>query len=314
MARTKKTGREKLLDQIRILSDNVGKDVFIKLKESDTASDLDDNEYGPHTVLKLSYLNYYLGLFTRIANRYKSNHLFDKVVFIDAFGGSGVVNVRGTKYTVLGSSMLAALNPLFDKVITFEIDNKRAHKLQKRLDVVAPGKCLVKKGDVNLLLKPIVDKEITDRTIVLFFVDPEGMEPDFSELKYLMERTKYVDIIMNFTWGVYRLDGRIQAKFNESDIKRMKMLIPSYEPGMDPTDAALGMFEDMFGKPYGDKVEIRSSGHRTEYSLILRIRKTQSGTAWLDPMVDFGRIIGMCDGDVALDLLRQAMGDAVSLF
>lgn len=314
MPKVKKTDRERILDQVRILADHVGKDVFLRLNENGRELNKDDIEYGPHTVLKLAYFNYYLGLFTRIASSWKAGHFFDKVLFVDAFGGSGLVKVKGTKYSVLGSSILAALNPFFDKIISFEIDGTKAKLLQNRLDIIAPGKCIVHNGDVNVLLKSIVDDEITDRTIVMFFVDPEGMEPDFTELKYLTDRTKYVDILTNFTWGVYRLNGRILAQFNDNDIKRMKMLIPTYVPGIDPSDAVLSMFEDMFGKPYGDRVEIKRTGRVTEYSLILRIRKTQSGTAWLGPMKDFGKIIGASDGDIALELLRQVNGDSSALF
>ena len=110
-----------------------------------------------------------------------------------------------------------------------------------------------------------------------------------------------------------KLNGRIMAYFNESDINRMKSLIPTYIPGKDPSNAVIEMFEGMFGKPYGDEVKIKSSGNKEEYSLILRIRKTQSNTAWIKPMEEFGKIISRADGDLALELLRQIKGDQASL-
>lgn len=167
MSRGKKTDRDKVLDQIRFLADEVGKSNFLKLKENGVELNGDDIEYGPHTLLKLAYFNYYLGFFTRIANSRKSGGLFDKILFVDAFGGSGLVKVKGTKYSVLGSSALAALNPQFDRIISLEIDRTKADMLQKRLNTIAPGKCVVYRGDVNILLKSMVNKEITDRTLTI---------------------------------------------------------------------------------------------------------------------------------------------------
>ena len=313
MTGTKKSDMDKILDQIRVLADEADHKVLNRLYSAGKGYSGIDSEYGPHTILKLAYLNYYLGIFARIANAWKNSHHFDKVVFIDAFGGSGLVKVRGSKYTILGSSLIASLNPMIDEIIPIEIDPSKVTLLKERLEVLTPGKACVYPGDVNALIQKVVDEHITERTIVLFFVDPEGMEPSFLQLKYLMDRTRYVDILMNFSWGVYRLNGRIMAYFNESDINRMKSLIPTYIPGKDPSNAVIEMFEGMFGKPYGDEVKIKSSGNKEEYSLILRIRKTQSNTAWIKPMEEFGKIISRADGDLALELLRQIKGNQASL-
>ncbi|MCL5437935.1 MAG: three-Cys-motif partner protein TcmP [Candidatus Thermoplasmatota archaeon] len=308
----KRSDRDKIFRQIQFIADEPGKNVMNALNSSGLGPNQSDNEYGPHTLLKLCYLNYYIGYFSTIANKWKQGGMFDRVIFLDAFGGSGLVKISGTNYSVLGSTVLAARNTKFDKVVAVEIDAAKARLLEGRLKVLSPGRAIVKRGDVNVLIREIVDEMITDKTIVLFFVDPEGMEPAFAELKYLMDKTRHVDIIMNFTWGVYRLNGRIMARFNDNDIRRMKSLIPTYEPGKDPTDAILKMFEDLFGKPYGDQVEIRSD--KTEYSLILRVRRTRSDSSWVKSMSEFGKIINSADGRFALTLLQQAKSVQDSLF
>ena len=110
MPRETKSDYQKLYDQIKFIADENGLNVLHLLEHNGLGATEQDNEYGAHTLLKLSYLNYYLGIFTRIANSRKNKGGFSKVLFIDAFGGSGLVRVRNTKYTVFGSSILAALN------------------------------------------------------------------------------------------------------------------------------------------------------------------------------------------------------------
>lgn len=304
--RRTKPDKQKLQDQVKIVADEAEHDLLGILSHNDIGPSSDEVEYGPHTLLKLAYLNYYLGFFAPIARRWKNQHRFDRILFIDAFGGSGLVNIRNTKYTVLGSTLLASSNPVFDLVISVEINPERANLLEKRVKLVSNSKTLVVCGDINKEIKRIVDDHVTDRTLVLFFVDPEGMEPDFTQLKCLMERTDFVDLIMNFTWGIYRLEGRIQAHFNKSDEARMEKFLPTYEPGKDISNATLELFEGIFGKPFGDEVEIRSHPNKPpEYSMILRLRKTQSGTAWLKDVEAFGRIVSKFSGETALEILNQ---------
>lgn len=267
------TDYDKLTNQVKFILDKVGKDVK-KLFDANSVGSSDyDNEYGPHTLLKLAYLNYYLRIFTRIAKSRKDKNGFSKILFIDAFAGSGLVNIRGTKYAALGSSTLAALNGNFDEIISFEINQNKAELLSKRLDLLSPGKTTVISGDVNSEIERIVKEHVSPRTIVLFFVDPEGMEPEFSKLKVLIDRTRYVDIIMNYTWGIYRLQGRIEKKFADADISRMRSFLPEYEPGHPPDEALLKLFENQFGKPYGNRIEIKSTANKIEYSMILRVRE-----------------------------------------
>ena len=309
----KKTAYQKLTDQIKFIADETGRNFFQVFANNSLGSSDADNEYGAHTLLKLSYLNYYLSIFSTIANSRKAIGGFSKVLFIDAFGGSGIVKVRNTKYSVLGSSILAASNEKIDKVISFEIDDQRAEILSRRLDLIRPGKFQVIRGDVNSEIENIVKEHVTPKTIVLFFVDPEGMEPEFSKLKLLMDKTRFVDILMNYTWGVYRLQGRIEKKFNDKDIRRMQSFLPSYKAESTPDEALLQMFEKEFGKPYGDTVPINSKGNKTEYSMILRVRETSGGTKFLEPMKSFGKIIESYDGEQCEAMLRTIKGDQLTL-
>ena len=313
MSREIKSDYQKLSDQIKFIADENGLNVLNLLTDNGLGVSQQDNEYGAHSLLKLSYLNYYLEIFTRIANSHKIKGGFSKVLFIDAFGGSGLVKIKNTRYVVPGSSILAALNGKFDKIISFEIDPIRAGLLSKRLELFCPGKVEVIEGDVNFNINNIVNKYVNSRAIVLFFVDPEGMEPDFSRLKVLMDRSEFVDIMMNYTWGVYRLQGRIEKRFTENDIMKMQSFLPGYVPGKTADDALLGLFEEEFGKPYGDDVPIKSKGNKTEYSMILRVRETKGKTTFLNPMKAFGDIIKNYDGESCELILRTIKGDQRTL-
>ncbi len=308
-----KSDYKRLSDQIEFIADEPDNKNISSLNENDLGISPCDNEYGAHTLLKLSYLNYYMKIFTTVASSYKAKGKYSKVIFIDAFSGSGLVKIRNTKYAVLGSSILAALNKKFDKVISFEIDPDRAHLLSNRLKILSPGRFEVICGNVNSEIEKVVESQITPDTIVLFFVDPEGMQPDFSELKCLIDKTKFVDIMMNLTWGVYRLNGRINKRFNENDVKRMQKFIDGYLPGDTPDEKLLEMFENKFGKQMGNTVQIKSTPGRTEYSLILRVRKTYNNSEFVHPMVDFGNIISKYNGEDCVSILKTVKGEQSTL-
>ena len=308
IAKQPKSDYDKLRDQLKFIADENGRQVIAKLNSSSLGVTDVDNEYLPHTLLKLAYLNYYLGIFATIAASRKQNKGFNRVLFIDAFGGSGLVRIKNTGFTVLGSSLLALLNDKFDNVISFEIDEKKANLLLKRMELISPGRGTVIAGDVNSNIEKVVKDLVNSRTIVLFFVDPEGMEPNFSQLKALADQSRFVDIMMNYTWGVYRLQGRIEKRFTESDIARMKTFLPNYEPGKTPDEALLDLFEKEFGKPYGERVAISSKGNKIEYWMILRVRETKSKSKFLNAMKLFGNVIERYDGEKIKTILESVKG------
>ena len=308
IAKQPKSDYDRLRDQLRFIADENGRHVIAKLNSNSLGVTDGDNEYLPHTLLKLAYLNYYLGIFATIAASRKQNRGFSRVLFIDAFGGSGLVKIKNTGFTVLGSSLLALLNDKFDKVISFEIDEEKADLLSKRMELISPGRGIVITGDVNSNIEKVVNDFVNSRTIVLFFVDPEGMEPNFSQLKALTDKSRFVDIMMNYTWGVYRLQGRIEKRFTESDFARMKTFLPNYEQGKTPDEALLELFEKEFGKPYGEQVAISSKGNKIEYWMILRVRETKSKSNFLDAMKLFGNIIEKYDGEKIKTIMQNIKG------
>ena len=93
----------------------------------------------------------------------------------------------------------------------------------------------------------------------------------------------------------------------------MRKFLPTYVPGKTPDESLIAMFEDVFGKPYGDRVDIRSRGNNKVYSMILRVRKTKGNTEFITPIRDFGRIIDKYDGDNVYSILETIKGKQGSL-
>ena len=318
MPRARKSPEDKLEDQIKIIADRSDKHLLDNLGSNDLKLKPQDTEYPPHTMLKLAYLNYYLGVFLPIAGYWKKQGKFDKIVFIDAFAGSGLVRILRTKYSVLGSTLLAATatarGTAFDEIIAVEIDSDRCNLLRSRCSQLGLSNVSVINGDVNNVISSLPRLfNITNKTIVMLFIDPEGMEPEFSKFLVLSSATDYLDIMLNYTFGIRRLNGRIEYNHNSADIKKMQAMIPNWVPGNYPDERLADFFENNFGKPKGRSVGIHSTGGKEEYSIVLRVRQTWGDSQWLNAMDEFGEYISRTDGDHALTALQIVTGDQLKL-
>ncbi len=318
MPKTNTSDYEKLEKQIRVVGDESGKKIIPYLESKGLGPSSQDPNYGPHTLLKLSYLNYYLGVFLRIAGHRKELGRFDNIVFIDAYAGSGIVRIEDTKYAILGSTILAATassaKRQFDKIISIEIDPNRASVLQKRCELLGLSNVHVTEGDSNEVINFLPKKyDIGKKSIVMLFIDPEGMEPQFSQFLSLSQATDTVDIMLNATSGITRVNGRISKNITDKDYERMKKFNPRYEAGVDSLESLKEVFEHDFGKPKGNQVEIYRTGRALVYTLILRVRRTWNGSKWVEAMNEFGGYISSIDGFDALQALQIIKGDQRTL-
>ena len=304
----KKSGHDRLIGQLKVVSDRVNKGIIPTLIENNLGPSTNDNVYKAHTVLKLAYLNYYMGIFLPIAHRY-----FDKIVFIDAFGGSGIVKIENSNYSVLGSTLMAAtanVNGMsFDLVISIDKDKDKSDLLKSRVQALGLKNTYIENGDTNDIIKDIAVKYKLDKTAgAIFFIDPEGMEANLIQFMPLFESVQAVDLIINATWGIQRMHGRIQKNVNEADVKRMQRMIPDYTPGDNPDEKLLHFFEDTLAKPIGDAVDIHDIGKKVAYSLILRTTRTKTNSEWTKAMQPFGHYIETLDDKSALNFLHEIFG------
>lgn len=266
----------------------------------------DDIEYGAYTIKKLLFLNYYMGTFLRIANK----HSRGKKIFVDAFGGTGIVKIKNTKTYVKGSSLCGALanatrpeEPTFDEVYSFEIDPKRYELLHKRFNLLQSKvrpKLYAINEDVN---KGIMNIEIDSEDYVLLFIDPEGLEPNMIYFLLFALQSDHVDIILNISSGVKRVAGIAQT--SPAHLKTLKKFLPNYTPNM-PIDAVVDeLFKKYFNKEYEVTTSVTSKGKKEVYSLTLRVRKTKGGSPFVRGIKDFVPCLKKLDGDKIEHMLRS---------
>ena len=305
----KKSDHERLTGQLRIISDKVDKNIIKTLIDNNLGPCPIDNEYKAHTVLKLAYLNYYTGIFLPVAHKY-----FNKVVFIDAFGGSGLVKIENSNYTVLGSTLLAATanvtDKRFDLVISIDKDPDKSEILKSRIKALNIKNTYVECGDANDIIKDLPNKYgLNKSTGAVFFIDPEGMEAELLQFMPLFDSVKAVDLILNATWGIQRLKGRIVKNVNDADIERMQKIIPGYTLGDNPNEKLLNFFEETLAKPVGDVVHIHDVGKKIAYSIVLRTNFTKHASDWTKAMKPFGHYLSTLNDKSALTFLKQLFSE-----
>ncbi|KJE48561.1 MULTISPECIES: three-Cys-motif partner protein TcmP [unclassified Acidiplasma] len=304
----KKSCHDRLIGQLKVVSDKVNKGIMQTLIRNNLGPSPGDIEYKAHTVLKLAYLNYYMGIFLPIAHKH-----FNKIVFIDAFGGSGIVKIENSNYAVLGSTLMAATAKVsgksFNLVISIDKDQDKSDLLRSRVQALGIKNTHIECGDTNDIIKDLAARYNLDKgTGAIFFIDPEGMEANLIQFMPLFESVKAVDLIINKTWGIQRLNGRIQKNVNEADIKAMQRMVPDYTPGDNPDEKLLNFFEDTLAKPIGDAVDIHDIGKKVAYSLILRTNRTKTNSKWTEGMKPFGHYISTLDDKSALNFLHEIFG------
>ena len=288
--RQKKTCIEKVMGQIDIL-ENIPEYIL------ETISPQYDVNYYAHTLLKLSLLSYYTGIFLPIAGAQTMKY-DGRVIFIDALGGSGIVRVRDLKkgnYVVRGSSLVASLaeKPMsggngfyrFDVVYSIEKNANRYSLLKERFDLIMANdpdapKLIYRKGDVNEKIKEI-SEDIDDNDYILLFIDPEGIsETSLAAFNELFNKSRHIDVILNYNHiGTLRNIGA-------GNYTTVKKFVPTHDPRKDPLDAVREYFQNI-GKEQQVIVSIRSKGNKEKYKILLCVRNTHNKTSFLTGFVPF---------------------------
>jgi three-Cys-motif partner protein len=185
-----------------------------------------DHEFGDqHTELKLSIVEKYLKFFT-LALRGK----FDELWYIDAFAGTGSRTVRQEARPAdlidpaeperverrRGSASIAIdVKPHFDLIVF--IENKPSYVAA--LDDLAakyPGRRItIVKNDTNDALKDLVAANSWKSTRAVLFLDPYGMELEWSTLEKVAA-TRAIDVWFLFSLsGLYRQATRELTDIDE---------------------------------------------------------------------------------------------------
>jgi three-Cys-motif partner protein len=180
---------------------------------------------GQHTELKLSIVESYLRAFSTALTR-----RFSRLIYIDAFAGTGFRTVRvaardGGLFDEpvaesieqrRGSAQIAIdIVPQFGRLIFIE-QNPRYCAALRTLAAAHPERTIsVIEGDANVRIKEEVAKIDWRGTRAVLFLDPYGMEVEWSTLEAIA-KTKSIDVWFLFSLsGLYRQATRNRDAMDE---------------------------------------------------------------------------------------------------
>ena len=174
-------------------------------------ADLDHEFGGQHTDLKLSIVESYLKAFTTALNR-----RFPRLIYIDAFAGTGSRTVRvdaraGDLFEApvqesveqrRGSARIAIeVVPHFTKLIFIE-QNKRHFRALEDMAAAHPDRDIVIiEGDANVKIQNLLHQMNWNGARAVLFLDPYGMEVEWATLEAIAA-TKSIDL-----WFLFSLSG-----------------------------------------------------------------------------------------------------------
>jgi len=124
-----------------------------------------------HSRDKLGILAMYLPAFAKACQR------AGKFYFVDGLAGPGLYEFSDADIYVLGSTPIALRvdNPSFTKCIAMDLRNHNVAALQHRTAGYG-DRAVVRHGDVNTDLLPLLEREVDPNFPILAFLDPEGIE------------------------------------------------------------------------------------------------------------------------------------------
>ena len=161
---------------------------------------------GGWTVEKLAILNEYLGFYTSVLKTQPNPHRPFKLVYIDAFAGTGRCGVRGPKESVPGSASIA-LDTAHPFSAYHFIEPKKGHLAELRQTVAQhslAGRCHVHAAKVADALPGILNRYDWRSHRGVLFLDPFGLQCDWALLEQV-RKTEALDVffLLNLS-GLFR--------------------------------------------------------------------------------------------------------------
>ena len=139
---------------------------------------------------KLTYLKKYATAFMTAMADKRGPGKWERLVYLDFLCGPGRDIDTETSEEFLGSPLIAlSIQPQFDHLYLADKDPKNIKALEKRISSADKERVTLKTGDCNLIIDDVL-KLISNRTLGLAFIDPEGFEVDFATLIKLAKRDR----------------------------------------------------------------------------------------------------------------------------
>lgn len=125
---------------------------------------------------------------------------WERLVYIDLLAGPGRDIDLETNKEFDGSPLIAlSIKPPFDHCFFGDKDKRNVDTLKKRIADSDRARVSVEVGDCNVLVDNVV-KQLSQRTLGIAFIDPEGFEVDFRTLRVLA--TRKIDVLYWFPSGI----------------------------------------------------------------------------------------------------------------
>jgi three-Cys-motif partner protein len=185
---------------------------------------------GGWTELKINILETYAKQFLKVFK----NQPYQKLLYFDGFAGSGDIEVEGIneqdRHTIEGAAIriLKIDSPrAFDIYYFVEKKKSLANSLEQKIKAEFPEKeAFVQAKDCNIKLKDLAKflrSEKGNKYKVLGFIDPKGMQLEWSSLEVLRGLT--IDLwILNPTSGANRVLVR-NGEIDDSWLKRLELFL-----------------------------------------------------------------------------------------
>jgi len=203
---------------------------------------------GPWTLLKLEVLEKYLNFYTNALKKQRF-----KLCYIDAFAGSGSVDIKGLGTT--SGSALRAIDYPFDRYIFIERDEDYIKKLKENIAIKKANKNIdIKLGDCNELLKTIDSfpwyKKYWRGVI---FLDPYAMNLKWASLASIAN-TKAFDV-----WYLFPLSALNRVLPKDGQLPQSTKLLINDLLGTDEWEEEI-YYESpqlaLFGEPGTERMAI----------------------------------------------------------
>ena len=270
-------------------------------------------ETGQWSIIKLLTLLRFVPIYTKIIKSPKQAQYFDKMYYIDLLAGSGLCKVGKKGDVVAGSALIAAslCYHEFDQYFLVEQNAVQKDALEARLREKTSN-LTIHNCDCNDCIGDIME-QIPERSHYLAFVDCEGLDIGWANMKILFE--KQGDILFNLqTSSVARLPQKVKNRVTGWQATKEKL---NWFFGDERWKKCHG-HED-FLNAYINKIREETKrqivlplpvkgprGYR--YDILLATRRTRGGSPWIKPMNELQEKMGGYRPEVvntALDIITK---------
>jgi three-Cys-motif partner protein len=264
------------------------------------------------TWLKLAALDFYFPVYLRILEP-----LYDRLVFVDLFVGSGVSRYHegGLELIAPSSALVAASyrnggrDPRltgFDEVVTIEKDPMRAHALEDVLRTrgYASGSNLHSLvGDANEHPRQVLEVLSQHGTHALVFADPEGLDLHFETIRSIVDGHKGTDLFIT-----HLVSGAARAIVGNESPTRDAMYGTDEWRRCSTRAQYTALYERQLRTIRDIVLTIPIGGDfdasNYYYDLVFAVRETSGGSEWSDSIEKLRRRVETLSGKDVARILR----------